>query len=95
MPRIAIKTWIMDRFRNRNRFEKFIILNLPILGCLLFLDAFTTLSSDSWVGKLLALWVYATGPITAIFFILYLVLTPIFFVLALPFVLIFGKKKDS
>jgi len=35
MPRVAIKTWILDRFRNRNRFEKFIILNLPILSCIL------------------------------------------------------------
>jgi len=95
MPRVAIKTWILDRFRNRNRFEKFIILNLPILSCILFLDVFTTISNDSWFGNLLALWVYATGPITAIFLILYLVLTPVFFVLALPFVLTFGKKKDS
>jgi hypothetical protein len=90
----GFRTWIGNRIRNRNSFEKFILFNIPILLLLLFVGWIFPDSRETGWGEVLGLWVLATGPLTIITLILYFVLAPIFFLLALPFVLIFGKKKE-
>jgi len=95
---MSTKTWLIDRFRNRNSFEKFIILNIPILLLLFCVDFFLAVDSDSWYGKVMEIWILGTGPLTLITLIIYAVLGPVFLLLALPFaflVRVFSKKKEE